>query len=110
MGNDEQALTVRNAGSLVPAEDPQKAQERRLKEVRHCFAQDPDIGFLLEQGKFDLCCCSSKVINGCRQRNMMSSSGTSWTLCPSRSSIFKAVVLVPEVVNSTSIARCAQAT
>ena len=35
MGNeDQQALTVRGTGSLVPAEDPEEARERRLKEVR----------------------------------------------------------------------------
>jgi hypothetical protein len=34
MGNEDQALIVQNADSLVPAKDPQEAQERRLKEVR----------------------------------------------------------------------------
>lgn len=34
MGTEEQALTVRNEGALVPKEDPQEAQERRLEEVR----------------------------------------------------------------------------
>lgn len=98
MVNEERALTVQIEGTPALAEDPQEAQERRLREV--CSVCCAHVTTDSTESEFTEAPRS-------RQRNMMQSSGTSWTPCQSRSSIFKGVVLGLVVENSTSTARCA---